>query len=178
MWMGRYWSRTGTYSDEYGPVWVPGNSTHEHRFRRARGPPRSCVRCCARRRRRRSPATSPSARGRSRWSTSSCATTTASTRRWSSGGHGDVLRPHGDQRVDHRLHQRHHTHPSIEGAVFAGCPYDPTHHRPPCRRATSSSRAPPASPTTRRSSARSRPPRSRRPPWSRRSCRAPGSSCR
>ncbi len=26
MWMGRYWSRTGTYNDEYGSVWVPGNS--------------------------------------------------------------------------------------------------------------------------------------------------------
>jgi hypothetical protein len=27
MWMGRYWSRTGTYNDEYGPIWVPGNSS-------------------------------------------------------------------------------------------------------------------------------------------------------
>ena len=27
MWMGRYWRRRGTYSDEYGKVWVPGNST-------------------------------------------------------------------------------------------------------------------------------------------------------
>lgn len=26
MWLGRYWSRTGTYADEYGPIWVPGNS--------------------------------------------------------------------------------------------------------------------------------------------------------
>ena len=26
MWLGRYWSRTGTYNDEYGPIWVPGNS--------------------------------------------------------------------------------------------------------------------------------------------------------
>jgi hypothetical protein len=26
MWMGMYWSRTGTYADEYGPIWVPGNS--------------------------------------------------------------------------------------------------------------------------------------------------------
>ena len=44
------------------------------------------------------------------------------------GGHGDVLRPHGDQRVDHRLPNgvSRHARP-IEGAVFAGCPYDPTH---------------------------------------------------
>ncbi|MBM3146924.1 MAG: hypothetical protein FJ000_03410 [Actinobacteria bacterium] len=27
MWMGQYWERTGTYSDEYGPVWVPGNAS-------------------------------------------------------------------------------------------------------------------------------------------------------
>lgn len=27
MWMGEYWSRTGTYNDEYGCVWVPGNSS-------------------------------------------------------------------------------------------------------------------------------------------------------
>ncbi len=27
MWMGRYWKRSGTYSDEYGKTWVPGNSS-------------------------------------------------------------------------------------------------------------------------------------------------------
>jgi Tfp pilus assembly protein PilX len=27
MWMGMYWSRSGTYADEYGPIWVPGNSS-------------------------------------------------------------------------------------------------------------------------------------------------------
>jgi Tfp pilus assembly protein PilX len=27
MWMGRYWSRSGTYNDEYGNIWVPGNSS-------------------------------------------------------------------------------------------------------------------------------------------------------
>ena len=26
MWMGEYWSRSGVYEDEYGPTWVPGNS--------------------------------------------------------------------------------------------------------------------------------------------------------
>ncbi len=27
MWMGRYWKRSGTYRDEYGKTWVPGNSS-------------------------------------------------------------------------------------------------------------------------------------------------------
>ena len=27
MWLGRYWSRTGDYDDEYGNIWVPGNSS-------------------------------------------------------------------------------------------------------------------------------------------------------
>ena len=27
MWMGRYWKRSGTYNDEYGCVWIPGNSS-------------------------------------------------------------------------------------------------------------------------------------------------------
>ena len=27
MWLGRYFSRTGDYDDEYGNIWVPGNST-------------------------------------------------------------------------------------------------------------------------------------------------------
>jgi hypothetical protein len=27
MWLGRYWERSGTYADEYGPIWVPGNSS-------------------------------------------------------------------------------------------------------------------------------------------------------
>jgi hypothetical protein len=26
MWMGEYWSRSGVYDDDYGPTWVPGNS--------------------------------------------------------------------------------------------------------------------------------------------------------
>lgn len=27
MWLGRKWTRTGTYADEYGNIWVPGNSS-------------------------------------------------------------------------------------------------------------------------------------------------------
>ena len=27
LWLGRWWKRSGTYNDEYGNIWVPGNST-------------------------------------------------------------------------------------------------------------------------------------------------------
>jgi hypothetical protein len=27
LWLGRHWTRSGTYADEYGPIWVPGNSS-------------------------------------------------------------------------------------------------------------------------------------------------------
>ena len=33
MWLGRYFSRTGDYDDEYGNIWVPGNSSYERGVR-------------------------------------------------------------------------------------------------------------------------------------------------
>ena len=123
-----YWTRSGTYNDEYGNVWVPGNSSssivlgstgtlhdpvpapvHDreddglraHQLRHAHG---------------------------SRWSTSSCATTTGSTRRsseWAGTGTFYGLMVINESTINFTNGVT--GTPSVEGAVFAGCPYDPTH---------------------------------------------------
>ena len=79
MWMGMKWTRTGDYDDEYGPTWVPGNSSLSVDFNSTAPSTIMCPLLCT---------TEQNVwKGdvhlwnveRSRWSSSSCATTTVST---------------------------------------------------------------------------------------------------
>ena len=87
MWLGRYFQPgrdlRRRVRQHLGARATPAPVSSSTRTGR-RSPPCS-ARCSAPRRGRRRRATWTSGRARSRWSTSSCATTTASTRRWSTG---------------------------------------------------------------------------------------------
>ena len=140
MWMGRVLVAHRDYDDEYGNDWVPGNSSTSVEFDSTTPPP-SCARCCARRRRHGLPATSPTARGtKPMVYFFMCDNNGIYPQVCRVRGHRDVLRPHGDQRVDHRLHRTASTtHADRRGRRVRRAA--PTTRPTPraCRRATSSS---------------------------------------
>ena len=166
MWMGEYWSRTGVYSDEYGPTWVPGNSGTSIVFNSTGASSIMCPLLCTTEKN----TWSGNVQYGDRGSTPMvfffmCDNNGIYPQVCRVRGHGHVLRPHGDQRVDHRHHQRRVDQAVHPGRHLRRLPLRPDLHLGPLeerhrargrllrrlRRSTSS--------------ARSRPLRSRRPPW-------------
>ena len=127
LWLGRYWSRTGTYSDEYGPIWVPGNSTTSVVFDSTGASTIMCPLLCTTEK------------------TTASGNITFGTREkpmvyffmcdnngiypqvvdWSCTGTYYGLMVINESTID--ISNGVVGKPSIQGAIFAGCPYDATY---------------------------------------------------
>ena len=128
MWMGEYWSRTGTYDDEYGPTWVPGNSATSVVFNSTAASTILCPLLCTTEKN----TVARQRRLRHAGQADGLLLHVRQQRHLPAGGrlvgHGHVLRPDGDQRVDASTSPTASpSKPSVQGAIFAGCPYDPTY---------------------------------------------------
>ncbi len=127
MWLGRKFTRSGTYADEYGNVWVPGNSTDSVIFQSTGASSVLCVLLCT----------------TEKTTTSGNITFGSRTRPmvyffmcdnngiypqvvdWQSTGtyYGLMVINESTIRFSGQTNSSIRT---VEGAVFAGCPYDPT----------------------------------------------------
>jgi hypothetical protein len=125
--MGEYWSRTGTYHDEYGPTWVPGNSSTSVVFGSTGASSIMCPLLCT--------------TERNTWS----GNITYGSRTQpmvfffmcdNNGIYPQVFEYDGTGTFYGLLVINESTAdfsngvagtPSVQGAVFGGCPYDPTH---------------------------------------------------
>ena len=180
MWLGRYFSRDGTYNDEYGNIWVPGNSTTSVVFD-TDGSQKSYVLCpllCTTERTQVSGNIDFGTRAQPMVYFFMCDNNGIYPQvvDWSNKGTFFGLMVINESTIDFHG-QSNNRIPSVEGAVFAGCPYTRPTPRG-CQGATSSWRTRARSPTTQAvldaiSTRRSGPPR-----WSPRRSPAPGSSCR
>jgi hypothetical protein len=127
MWLGQYWSRTGVYNDEYGKIWVPGNSSTSVVFGSSGPSSIMCPLLCTTEK------------------TIASGEITFGTRTqpmvyffmcdnngiypqvvdWSCTGTYYGLMVINESTI--RIHHGSSSKPAVEGAIFAGCPYDPTH---------------------------------------------------
>lgn len=126
MWMGRYWKRAGTFNDEYGPTWVPGNSGTSIEFESSGASYMKCPLLCT--------------TEKNLWS----GNITYGTRDEpmvfffmcdNNGRYIQVVQYSGTgtyyglmviNESTIRITNGSTTKPSIQGAIFAGCPYDPS----------------------------------------------------
>ena len=127
MWMGQYWSRSGTFEDEYGPTWVPGNSSTSVVFDSSGASTMKCPLLCT--------------TEKNTWS----GNITYGTRdepmvfffmcdnngiypqvvEYSGTGTYYGLMVINESTIE--ITNGSTTKPSVQGAIFAGCPYDPTY---------------------------------------------------
>ena len=127
MWMGQYWSRSGTFNDEYGNVWIPGNSGASVLFNSTGASTMMCPLMCT--------------TEKLIWSGDITYGTRAAPMVFffmcdNNGIYPQVFQYQGtgtyyglmvinESTID--VSNGSATKPSIQGAVFAGCPYDPTY---------------------------------------------------
>ena len=126
MWMGMYWSRTGVYEDEYGPTWVPGNSGTSVEFDSTGASTIMCPLLCT---------TEKNLwRGNVTYGTRDqpmvffmCDNNGIYPQVFKYTGtgtyYGLMVINESTIEIDNGSSAR----PSVQGAIFAGCPYDPTH---------------------------------------------------
>ena len=140
MWMGRYWKRSGTYSDEYGKVWVPGNSSISTVFESTGASTVMCPLLCT--------TEKPTFTGNVTFGTRTqpmvffymcdnngiypmtCQFGVPSGDTW-----GQTATPYTGtfygllviNEAPIVIIDGSNTTPSVQGAIFAGCPYDPTY---------------------------------------------------
>ncbi len=127
MWMGQYWSRTGTYQDEYGNVWVPGNSSTSVVFGSTGTSSIMCPLLCT--------TEKCSWSGRVNYGTRQkpmvfffmCDNNGIYPQVFDCAGtgtyYGLMVINESTMNVTNGVSGT----PSVQGAVFAGCPYDPTY---------------------------------------------------
>ena len=130
MWLGRYFRRDGTYADEYGNIWVPGNSSTSVVFD-TDGAQKSTVLCpllCTTERTQASGNVDFGTRTQPMVYFFMCDNNGIYPQvvDWASTGTFFGLMVINESTIDFNG-QSNNLIPSVEGAVFAGCPYDPTH---------------------------------------------------
>ena len=130
MWLGRYFRRDGTYNDVYGKIWVPGNSGTSVVFD-TDGTQKSTVLCpllCTTEKTQVSGWVDFGLRTQPMVYFFMCDNNGIYPQvvDWASTGTFYGLMVINESTI--RFHgQSNNQIPSVEGAVFAGCPYDPTH---------------------------------------------------
>jgi Tfp pilus assembly protein PilX len=133
MWLGRLWTRTGTYNDEYGNIWVPGNSSTSISLGSTGNSTILCPLLCTTER--------TEVSGHITFGRRAAGVTPAAPMvyffmcdnngiypqvvDWSSTGTFFGLMVINESTIDFKNGVS--GTPSVEGAVFAGSPYDPTH---------------------------------------------------
>ena len=127
MWMGRYWSRTGTYHDEYGAVWVPGNSTTSVVFGSTGASSIMCPLLCTTEKNVWSGNITYGSRTQPMVFFFMCDNNGIYPQVFEYSGTGTYygLMVINESTAD--FTNGVVGHPSVQGAVFAGCPYDPTY---------------------------------------------------
>jgi len=125
MWLGRYFSRTGIYNDEYGNVWVPGNSSTSVVFDSTGASTVMCPLLCT---------TEKNLwRGNVTYGTRTdpmvfffmCDNNGIYPQVFEYSGTGTYYGLMVINESTIEISNGSSTKPSIQGAVFAGCPYDP-----------------------------------------------------
>jgi hypothetical protein len=126
MWMGMKWTRTGDYDDEYGPTWVPGNSSLSVDFNSTAPSTIMCPLLCS---------TEQNVwKGNVQYGTRDapmvfffmCDNNGIYPMVFQYQGtgtyYGLMVINESTINISHGIS----TKPSVQGAIFAGCPYDPT----------------------------------------------------
>jgi hypothetical protein len=128
MWLGRYWERTGTYADEYGNIWVPGNSSTSIVLGSSGASTIMCPLLCTTERTTVSGNITFGSRTKPMVYFFMCDNNGIYPQvvDWAGTGTYYGLMVINESTIDIRNGVSGGP-PSIEGAVFAGCPYDPTH---------------------------------------------------
>ena len=127
LWLGRYWSRTGTYNDEYGNIWVPGNSSTSIHLGSTGNSRIMCPLLCTTERTEVSGHIDYGSRTAPMVYFFMCDNNGIYPQvvEWACTGtfFGLMVINESTININHGVSGT----PSIEGAVFAGCPYDPSH---------------------------------------------------
>lgn len=127
MWMGRYWSRSGTFNDEYGPTWVPGNSGTSVVFNSSAASTLKCPLLCTTEKNTWSGNITYGTRDEPMVFFFMCDNNGIYPQVFTYSGTGTY---HGLMVINESTMEVSNgaaTKPSIQGAVFAGCPYDPAY---------------------------------------------------
>ncbi len=127
LWLGRYWSRTGTYNDEYGNIWVPGNSSTSISLGSTGNSTIMCPLLCTTERTQVSGHIVFGTRTQPMVYFFMCDNNGIYPQvvDWAGTGTFYGLMVINESTID--FTNGVSGTPSVEGAVFAGCPYDPTH---------------------------------------------------
>lgn len=126
MWMGMKWERSGTYNDEYGPTWVPGNSSTSIVFSSSNHSTIMCPLLCTTEKTTASGDIDFGTRAKPMVYFFMCDNNGIypMTVEWSCTGtfYGLMVINEAPIVFTNGVSGT----PSVEGAVFGGCPYDPT----------------------------------------------------
>ena len=127
MWLGRYFERRGTYADEYGNIWVPGNSGTSVVFGSTGSSSVLCVLLCTTEKTAVSGNIKFGSRAQPMVFFYVCDNNGIYPQvvQWAGTGTYYGLMIINESTITFSG-QSNSSIPSVEGAVFAGCPYDPT----------------------------------------------------
>jgi hypothetical protein len=131
MWMGRYWSRSGTFNDEYGPTWVPGNSSTSVEFNSTAASTIKCPLLCTTEKNIWSGNITYGTRDEPMVFFYMCDNNGIYPMVFEYKGTGTYYGLMVINESTMTISNGSTARPSIQGAVFAGCPYDPTYTKPP-----------------------------------------------
>ena len=128
MWLGRYFSRDGDYDDEYGNVWVPGNSSTSVVFDSTAASTVFCPLLSTTEKTTVSGNIAFGSRIKPMVYFFVCDNNGIYPQvvEWTDTGTYFGLMVINESTIDFS-DDTSLTYPTVEGAVFAGCPYDPTH---------------------------------------------------
>ena len=125
MWLGRYFSRKGTYNDEYGKVWVPGNSSTSVVFNSTGASTVMCPLLCTTEKNVWGGNVTYGTRTQPMVFFFMCDNNGIYPQVFEYSGTGTYYGLMVINESTIEISNGSSTKPSIQGAVFAGCPYDP-----------------------------------------------------
>jgi hypothetical protein len=126
MWMGRKWTRTGDFDDEYGPTWVPGNSSLSVDFNSTAPSTIMCPLLCTTEQNIWQGNITYGTRDKPMVFFFMCDNNGIYPMVFEYRGTGTYYGLMVINESTIEVSNGISTKPSIQGAIFAGCPYDPT----------------------------------------------------
>jgi hypothetical protein len=127
MWMGQYWSRSGTFQDEYGPTWAPGNSGTSVVFNSSGASTMKCPLLCTTEKNTWSGNITYGTRDEPMVFFFMCDNNGIYPQVVEYSGTGTYYGLMVINESTLEITNGSTTKPSVQGAIFAGCPYDPTY---------------------------------------------------
>jgi Tfp pilus assembly protein PilX len=126
MWMGRKWTRTGDFDDEYGPTWVPGNSQLSVDFNSTAPSTITCPLLCTTEQNVWKGSITYGSREKPMVFFFMCDNNGIYPMVFQYEGTGTYYGLMVINESTINVSNGISTKPSIQGAIFAGCPYDPS----------------------------------------------------